>query len=89
MYACDKCGFGTAILGDFYRHIRDERGVTLHEAVRIFQEMYPIESEPPGTFFQIEYHCPDCGSITPIVPGMTVCVGCQKPLLIVAVEARR
>lgn len=38
------------------------------------------------TFFQIEYHCPDCGSITPIVPGMDVCLGCKKALLIIAVE---
>lgn len=35
---------------------------------------------------QIEYHCPDCGSITPIVPGMEVCLGCKKPLLVIAVS---
>lgn len=32
---------------------------------------------------QIEYHCPDCGSITPIMLGVTKCFGCGKPLLII------
>jgi hypothetical protein len=42
-----------------------------------------------GEIFQIEYHCSDCGSITPIVPGIVACLGCNKPLLIVATTEPR
>lgn len=38
---------------------------------------------------QIEYHCPDCGSITPIMIGITKCFGCGKPLLIIAQKAKK
>jgi hypothetical protein len=34
--------------------------------------------------FQIEYHC-ECGSITPILPGIVACLGCGKELEIIAV----
>jgi hypothetical protein len=36
---------------------------------------------------QIEYHCPDCGSITPIMPGIMACFGCKKPLTLIAINA--
>lgn len=38
-------------------------------------------------FFQIEYHCPDCGSITPLLMDIVACIGCGKPLEIIQVAA--
>ena len=32
---------------------------------------------------QIEYRCPNCKSITPIMVGVTKCLGCGKPLLLI------
>jgi hypothetical protein len=41
---------------------------------------------PARQVFQIEYHCDDCGSITPIFPNVRRCFGCGKQLLLVAVN---
>lgn len=35
--------------------------------------------------YQIEYHCPDCGSITPIMIGITTCLGCGAFLQVIQV----
>jgi hypothetical protein len=32
---------------------------------------------------QIEYHCPDCQSITPVMPGVTQCLGCGRLLTLI------
>lgn len=34
---------------------------------------------------QIEYHCPQCGSITPLMVGITECIGCGRLMPVIAV----
>jgi len=77
---CLNCG--KAIINPKMRHMQ-----------RVCNECFLEEtfqlSPTGGGFFQVEYNCPKCSSITPLLIGITSCLGCGDPLPVIAIGEKK